>query len=72
MIYLAGMQYLFFSFGGGEIFVILLIVLILFGSKKIPELARGIGKGIREVKDATNDIKREIAKGAEEKDNNNS
>ncbi|NQY66362.1 MAG: twin-arginine translocase TatA/TatE family subunit [Flavobacteriales bacterium] len=66
------MQYLFFSFGGGEIFVILLIVLILFGSKKIPELARGIGKGIREVKDATNDIKREIAKGAEEKDNNKS
>ena len=66
------MQYLFFSFVVGEIFVILLIVLILFGSKKIPELARGIGKGIREVKDATNDIKREIAKGAEEKDNNKS
>ena len=66
------MQYLFFSFGGGEIFVILTIILMLFGSKKIPELARGIGKGIREVKDATNDIQREITKGVEDKDNNKS
>ncbi|NQY68676.1 MAG: twin-arginine translocase TatA/TatE family subunit [Flavobacteriales bacterium] len=66
------MQYLFFSFGGGEIFVILIIILMLFGSKKIPELARGIGKGIREVKDATNDIQREITKGVEDKDNNKS
>ena len=63
---------MFFSFGGGEIFVILIIILMLFGSKKIPELARGIGKGIREVKDATNDIQREITKGVEDKDNNKS
>ena len=51
---------LFFNLGGGEIFVILLIVVLLFGSKKIPELARGLGKGIREFKNATSDIQREI------------
>ena len=51
---------LFFNLGGGEIFVILLIVVVLFGSKKIPELARGLGKGIREFKNATSDIQREI------------
>ena len=39
--------------GGPEIFVILFIVLLLFGAKKIPDLARGFGKGIREFKDAT-------------------
>lgn len=46
--------------GGGEIFIILLIVLLLFGSKKIPELARGLGKGIRYFKEATGDVQREI------------
>lgn len=49
-----------------EIFVILIIVVMLFGSKKIPELARGLGKGIRELKDASNDIRREIQSSAEE------
>ena len=39
--------------GGGEIILIILIVLLLFGGKKIPELARGLGKGIREFKDAS-------------------
>ena len=43
-----------------EIFVILIIVVMLFGSKKIPELARGLGKGIRELKDASNEIRQEI------------
>ena len=51
---------LFFSLGGGEIFIILLIVLLLFGSKKIPEFARGLGKGIRQFKDATNEIQQDI------------
>lgn len=50
--------YLFIS--GPEIIVVLLIVVLVFGTDKIPELARGLGKGIRQVKDATNDIKREI------------
>ena len=45
---------------GPEIFVILLVVLLLFGSKKIPEFARSIGKGMREFKKATDDIKKEI------------
>ena len=49
-----------------EIFVILIIVVMLFGSKKIPELARSLGKGIRELKDASNDIRREIQSSAEE------
>ena len=49
-----------------EIFVILIIVVMLFGSKKIPELARGLSKGIRELKDASNDIRREIQSSADE------
>jgi sec-independent protein translocase protein TatA len=53
--------FLFFgSLGGGEMFVILLFILLFFGSKKIPELARGLGKGMREFKDATNNIQKEI------------
>jgi TatA/E family protein of Tat protein translocase len=45
---------------GSEIFVILLFVLIFFGAGKIPELARGLGKGLREFKKAADDIKSEI------------
>ena len=51
---------LFFNLGGGEIIVVLLIVLLFFGSKKIPELARGLGRGMREFKDATSGVQREI------------
>ncbi|ALU73979.1 twin-arginine translocase TatA/TatE family subunit [Tenacibaculum finnmarkense genomovar finnmarkense] len=54
------MKVAFLFIGGPEIFVILLIVVMLFGADKIPEIARGLGKGIRQVKDATNDIKKEI------------
>ena len=43
--------------GGPEIVIIMFVVVMLFGSKKIPEIARGLGKGIRELKDASNDIK---------------
>lgn len=46
--------------GGWEIMLIVLVILIFFGAKRIPELARGLGKGIREFKDATNEIKDEI------------
>ena len=49
-----------------EIFFIILIVVLLFGSKKIPELARGLGKGIREFKNATGDIQEEIRKTSKE------
>lgn len=48
--------------GGWEVFLIVLLVVILFGAKRIPELARGMGKGIREFKDATRDVKDEIDK----------
>ena len=54
------MNLLFFSLGGGEIFIILLVILLLFGSKRIPEIARGLGKGIRQFKDATNDIQQDL------------
>lgn len=43
----------FLNLGGGEIFIILAIVLLLFGGKKIPELMKGLGKGIKEFKDAS-------------------
>lgn len=59
-------MYLFIS--GGEIFVILIIVVMLFGADKLPEIARGLGKGMRQIKDATNDIKREIKNSAEKND----
>lgn len=51
---------LFFDISGGEIMVIVLAVFILFGPKKIPELARTIGKGVYDLKKAANDIRREI------------
>jgi sec-independent protein translocase protein TatA len=46
--------------GAPEGFVILLIIVMVFGADKIPEIARGLGKGMRQIKDATNDIKKEI------------
>ena len=51
---------MFGNLGGGEIILILLVVLILFGAKKIPELAQGIGKGMRELKKALNDVQDEV------------
>jgi len=54
-------HYLLF-FGGWEILVIMVVVLMLFGAKKIPEVARGLGKGIREFKRITNEIKTEFEK----------
>ena len=49
--------------GGGEWIVIAMAVLILFGSKKIPDFARGLGKGIREFNDAVKGVKKEIDEG---------
>ncbi|MFT3793406.1 twin-arginine translocase TatA/TatE family subunit [Flavobacterium sp.] len=55
-----------FGIGGGELVFILFIVLMLFGSDKIPEIARTMGKAMAQLKNATNDIKSEIHKGMEE------
>lgn len=49
---------------GQEIVILALAVLILFGSKKIPEMARGLGKGMREFRKAADDIKRELNQSA--------
>jgi sec-independent protein translocase protein TatA len=50
----------FLNMGGSEIMLILAVVMLLFGGKKLPELARGLGKGIRDFKDASEGVKREI------------
>ncbi|HRF26130.1 MAG TPA: twin-arginine translocase TatA/TatE family subunit [Ferruginibacter sp.] len=54
--------------GGSEWILIILIVLLMFGGKKIPELMRGIGRGIREFNDAKSNVKSEIEEGIKEKD----
>lgn len=54
--------------GGTEIIVILAIVLILFGGKKIPELMRGLGKGVKEYKNAVNGVENEIKETTKELD----
>jgi sec-independent protein translocase protein TatA len=62
------MNTIFLFISGPEIMIIMLIVVMVFGADKIPEIARGLGKGIRQVKDATNDIKREIKDSSEKLD----
>jgi sec-independent protein translocase protein TatA len=52
----------------GELIILLLIIVVLFGGKKIPELAKGLGKGIREFNEAKDGIKSEIESGMKEKD----
>ncbi len=55
---------LFLNLGGGEIFLVLIVVLLLFGGKGVPTIARTLGKGIREFKDAASGIQRDFQKGA--------
>ncbi|RAU82080.1 Sec-independent protein translocase subunit TatA/TatB [Pontibacter arcticus] len=52
--------------GGGELFIIITAVLLLFGADKIPGIARSMGRGIREFKDATNEIKHELERSIED------
>lgn len=54
-----------FGIGGGELILIILIALMLFGSEKIPDVARTMGKAMAQLKNATNEIKTEIQKGAD-------
>ena len=56
----------FLFIGGTEVIFILFIVVMVFGADKIPEIARGLGKGMRQLKDATNEIKHEVTKSAEQ------
>jgi sec-independent protein translocase protein TatA len=58
------------SLGWNEILLILMVVLLLFGGRKIPELMRGLGKGIREFNDAKNNVRKEIEEGITEKERN--
>ncbi|TZF83611.1 twin-arginine translocase TatA/TatE family subunit [Pedobacter sp. BS3] len=51
---------LFLNIGTPELMLILFVVLLLFGGKKLPEIAKGLGKGIREFKDASEGIKRDL------------
>lgn len=57
-----------FNFGGSEIIIILFVILLLFGGRKIPELMRGLGRGIREFNNARNSIEGEIREGMREAD----
>ncbi|MBU2950306.1 twin-arginine translocase TatA/TatE family subunit [Tamlana agarivorans] len=58
-------QATFLFISGAEIAFILFIAIMVFGADKLPEIARGLGKGMRTLKDASNDIKHEITKTAE-------
>lgn len=55
-----------FNLGGAEIILILALVLILFGAKKLPELAKGLGQGIKEFKKATREVTNEVQNAADE------
>lgn len=55
-----------FGLGAAELTLILLVILLLFGAKKLPELARGLGKGMKEFKKAQNEIEEEFNRSMEE------
>ncbi len=57
---------LLFDISGGELLVILVFVLLFFGAKGIPDIARGMGRLMRQVRDASNEVQREINRGAHE------
>ena len=56
------------NFGFQEILLIAVVILVLFGGRKIPEFMRGLGKGIREFNDAKDNVKKELEEGMKEKD----
>jgi len=64
-------NHLLFMPGGTEIIIIMIVVVLLFGGKKIPELMRGLGKGVKEFKNATSeveDVKKEVTDSIKEID----
>ena len=56
------------NLGAGEIVIITLVILLLFGGKKIPELMKGIGKGVKSFKDGLNDIEKDINEAPQKKE----
>jgi sec-independent protein translocase protein TatA len=54
---------LIFDISGGELMIVLLFVLLFFGSKGIPDMARTLGRGMRQMRDASNEVQREIQRG---------
>lgn len=62
-------QLLFFNISGGEIMIIIVAILLVFGPKKVPELARNIGKAMNQLRNATEDIKKEIIEESNKKEN---
>ena len=65
-------QLAFFNLGPWEILLVLVVVLVLFGAKRLPELARGLGLGINEFRDAVDSSKKEIMDVIESEDENKS
>ena len=62
---------MFGNIGGSELFLILLVILVFFGAKKLPELAKGLGQGIREFRKAAKDIQDEVEKEVKKVDDKN-
>lgn len=61
---------MFENIGGGELLIILLVVIVLFGAKKIPDLAQGLGKGIKEFKKAVKDVQDDLSVDLNDNDKN--
>ena len=62
---------MFGNIGGSELFLILLVILVFFGAKKLPELAKGLGQGIREFRKAAKDVQDEVDKEVKKLDEKN-
>jgi sec-independent protein translocase protein TatA len=62
---------MFGNIGGSELFLILLVILVFFGAKKLPELAKGLGQGIREFRKAAKDVQDEVDKEVKKIDEKN-
>jgi sec-independent protein translocase protein TatA len=63
------MEPVLLAFGTNEMIIIVIVVLLMFGGRKIPELMRGLGKGVREFNDAKNNVKKEIEENVSENKN---
>ena len=62
---------MFGNIGGPELFLILLVILVFFGAKKLPDLAKGLGQGIREFRKAAKDVQDEVEKEVKKLDEKN-